>query len=82
VALSFGLHGELKALADTVQVVQEVHQLVGSVWPDDEAVVHVAKPTEGLVGGQVKRPLLEILHVEVGDEPDSGEPMATPSDFS
>jgi hypothetical protein len=31
-ALSFGHHGELTALVDTVQVVQEVLQLVGSVW--------------------------------------------------
>jgi hypothetical protein len=31
VALSFGLHGELNALMDTVQVVLEVLQLVGSV---------------------------------------------------
>jgi hypothetical protein len=36
-------------LVDTVQVVQEVLQLVGSVWSDDEGV-HIAKPAEGLVG--------------------------------
>jgi hypothetical protein len=52
VALSFSLHDELSALVDTVQVVQEVLQLVESVWPDDEGVVLVAKPAEGLVGGQ------------------------------
>jgi hypothetical protein len=34
VALSFGLHGELNALVNTVQVVQEVLQLVGFVWPE------------------------------------------------
>jgi hypothetical protein len=58
VALTFGLHGELNALVDTVRVVQEVLQLVRSVWPDDKSVVHVAKPAEGLVGDQVRRPLL------------------------
>jgi hypothetical protein len=79
VALSFGLHGELIALVDTVQVAQEVLQLVGSVWSDDEGVVHVATPAEGLVGSQVKCPLLEVLHIEVGMTGDSGEPMATPS---
>jgi hypothetical protein len=65
-AFSFGLHGELNALVDTVQVVQEVLQLVGSVWPNDECVIYIAKPAEGLVGRQVKRSLLEVLDVEVG----------------
>ncbi|PNF16784.1 hypothetical protein B7P43_G00868 [Cryptotermes secundus] len=50
VALTFGLHGELNAWVDTVQVAQEVLQLVGSVWPDDEGVIHVVKPEERLVG--------------------------------
>jgi hypothetical protein len=45
-----------------------VLQLVGSVWPDDEGVVRIMKPAEGLVGSQVKRPLLEILHIEVGSD--------------
>jgi hypothetical protein len=43
VALYFDLHCELNALVDTVQVVQEALQLVGSVWPNDEGVIHVAK---------------------------------------
>jgi hypothetical protein len=68
VALSFGLHGQLNALVDTVQVVEEVLQLFGSVWPDDKCVVRVAKPAEGLVGSQVKHPLLEVLHIEVGTD--------------
>jgi hypothetical protein len=55
VALSSGLHGELIALVDTVQVVQEVLQLVRFLWPDDEGVVHIAKPAEGIVGSQAKR---------------------------
>jgi hypothetical protein len=68
VTLSFGLHGELSALVVTVQVVQEVLQLFVYMWPDDEGVVHVAKSAEGFVGSQVKRPLLEVLHIEVGDD--------------
>jgi hypothetical protein len=38
------------------------------VWPDDESVLHIAKPAEGLVGSQVKRPHLEVLHIEVGND--------------
>jgi hypothetical protein len=53
---------------DAVQVIQEVLKLVGSMWPDDESVVHVAKPAEGLLGSQVQRPFLEVLHIEVGDD--------------
>jgi hypothetical protein len=71
VALTFGLHGELNALVVTEQVVQEILQLIGSVWPDDRGVIRIAKPAEGLGGGgggQVKRPHLEVLHVEVGDD--------------
>jgi hypothetical protein len=35
VAFTFGFHGELNALVDTVQVVQEVPQLVRPVGPDE-----------------------------------------------
>jgi hypothetical protein len=55
-ALSFGVHGELNALVDTVQVVQEILQLIRSLWPDDECVVHVAKPAEGLAGEPSQAP--------------------------
>jgi hypothetical protein len=50
VAISFCLHSELDVLMDPVQAVKEFSQLAGSMWPDDERVVHVAKPAEGLVG--------------------------------
>jgi hypothetical protein len=33
----------------TAQVVKEVDQLAWAMWPDDERVIHVAKPAEGLV---------------------------------
>jgi hypothetical protein len=68
VALTFGLHGELNALVDTVQVVQEILQLVGFMLSDDEGVIHISKSAEVLVGGQVKRPLLEFLHVKFGND--------------
>jgi hypothetical protein len=58
VILTFDLHRELNALVNTVHVVQEVLQLVGSMWPDGESVIHIVKPAEGLVRVQVKRPLL------------------------
>jgi hypothetical protein len=60
VAISFSLHRELNALVDTVQVVQEVLKVVGPVWPDDEGVVHVAKPAQGHLGSQIERPLFEV----------------------
>jgi hypothetical protein len=43
VAISFHLHGELNVLVDTVQVVREVPQSVGAMWPDDKTVVHVTE---------------------------------------
>jgi hypothetical protein len=54
-------------LVDTVQVVQEVLQLAGSIGQMTK-VSSAAKPAEGLVGGQVKNPLLKVLHAEVGDD--------------
>jgi hypothetical protein len=68
VAISFHLHGELDGLVDTVQVVKEVPQPVGAVWSDDESVVHVTKPADRLMGSLVKRRLLEVFHVEVGND--------------
>jgi hypothetical protein len=48
VAVSFHLHGELNVLVHTVQVVREVPQPVGAMWPDDKSVVHITEPAEGL----------------------------------
>jgi hypothetical protein len=67
VAISFRLHGELNVLVDTLQVVTEVPQPVRAMWPDDESVVHVTDPAEGLTESPAERYLLEVLHVEVGD---------------
>jgi hypothetical protein len=32
----------------SIQVIKEFSQLAGSMWPDDESVIYVAKPAEGL----------------------------------
>jgi hypothetical protein len=53
---------------DTVQVVKEVLQPVESMWPDNESVVHVTEPAEGLMGNLVERHLFEILQEEVGND--------------
>jgi hypothetical protein len=63
VAISFGLHSELNGLVDAVQVVKEVLKLVGSVWPDDKSVVHVAKPAEGL--RYMDRIVREAIEIEL-----------------
>jgi hypothetical protein len=47
-AISFHLHNELDVPVDTAQVYKEFRQLTGSMWPDDECVVYVAKPVKGL----------------------------------
>jgi hypothetical protein len=62
VAVSFRIHSELYVLMDTVQVVKEVPQPVGSVWPDNESVVDVPEPAEVLMGIPVEHHLVEIVH--------------------
>jgi hypothetical protein len=37
VTISFCVHDELNVLVDTVQVIKEVPQPVGSVWPYDKS---------------------------------------------
>lgn len=76
--ITFHLHGELNALVDTIQVVQEVLHPVRAVWPDDKSVIHVTKPGEGIVGGQVERPLLKSSMWKMAMNGDSGEPVVTP----
>jgi hypothetical protein len=62
------LHGELNVLVRTVQVVREAPLPVWTVWTDEESVVHVTEPAEGLVSSPVEHHLLEVLHVESGDD--------------
>jgi hypothetical protein len=47
---------------DPVLEVKEFSQLAGSMWPDDERVVHVAKPAEGLVGRSLWSHFFKVLH--------------------
>jgi hypothetical protein len=68
VPVSFCLHGELNVLVDTIQVVEEVPQLVRAVWPDDKSVIHITVSAEGLMGSPIERHLLKVLHEEVGDD--------------
>jgi hypothetical protein len=67
VAVSFCLHGELNVLVDTIQVVKEVLQPVGTMGPDDESVVHIMEPAEGLMGCPVECHLIRVLHEEADD---------------
>jgi hypothetical protein len=40
---------------DSVKVIKEFSHLAGSMWPDDECVVYVAKPAEGFMGRRRRR---------------------------
>jgi hypothetical protein len=53
---------------DTVQVVKEVPQLVGSVWPNDKSVISVMELAEGMMSFPVKHHLLDFLHEEVSND--------------
>jgi hypothetical protein len=47
---------------DPIQVVKEFSQLVGSMWPDDERVIYVAKPAEGLMGHRLQSHIFKVFH--------------------
>jgi hypothetical protein len=46
----------------SVQVIKEFRQLAGSTRPDDECVIHVAKPAEGLIGRRLQSHFFKIFH--------------------
>lgn len=48
------LRGELNVPMDTAQVVKEAFLLLPSTGPDDEVVIHVMGPAEGLVVSPTK----------------------------
>jgi hypothetical protein len=58
----------MNAVMDTVQVVKELRQLAWTMGPDDERVIHVAKPAEQLVGRPLQSRFLNVLHEELGDD--------------
>jgi hypothetical protein len=53
---------------DTIQVVKEVSQQAWTMWPDDECVIHVAKPAEGLMGHPLQCHFFKVFHEEVGSD--------------
>jgi hypothetical protein len=66
---------------DSVQMVKEFSQLDRSMWSDDECVVYLAKPAEGLWVAVSRAIFFKVLH-EIGMTGESGEPIATPSLYS
>jgi hypothetical protein len=48
VAVSFGLHGKLNILVDSVQVIKEVPQPILTMGPIDKSIIHVTEPAEDL----------------------------------
>jgi hypothetical protein len=46
----------------SVQVIKKFRQLARSMWPDDECVIHVAKPAEGLTGRRLQSHFFKIFH--------------------
>jgi hypothetical protein len=46
----------------SVKVIKEFSQLGGSMWPDDECVIHIAKPAEGLIGRRLQSHFFKVLH--------------------
>jgi hypothetical protein len=46
----------------SVQVIKEFRQLAGSMWPDDECVIYVAKPAEELIGHRLQSHFFKIFH--------------------
>jgi hypothetical protein len=62
VAIFLRLHRELNILMKSVQVIKEFRQLVWSMQPDDECVIHVAKPAEGLIGRRLQSHFFKVFH--------------------
>lgn len=50
-----------------MQVVREVPQPLRAMWPDDESVIHVTEPAEGLMSSPVEHHLLEV-HVDLASK--------------
>jgi hypothetical protein len=53
---------------DSVQAVKEFSQRAGSMWPDDECVVYVAKAAEGVMGRRLQSHFFKVLHKIVCNE--------------
>jgi hypothetical protein len=64
---------------DSVKVIKEFSQLAGSMWRDDECVVYVAKPAEGLMSRHLQSHFFKVLHEIFCNDLGKGKPIATPS---
>jgi hypothetical protein len=71
-AVSFHLHDELHILASTTQLVKDTPQLLWSVGPHRDGVVHTTKLPEGLMS--VIPPMNKLATTG-----ESGEAIAIPS---
>jgi hypothetical protein len=76
-AVPFRLHSELNVPMDTVQVVKELRQLAWTMGQNDEHVIHIAKPAEGLVT-PFRAVSSKCSMKKLAMTGDSGKPMATP----
>jgi hypothetical protein len=43
-------------------------QFAWTMGPDDKRVIHIVKPTEGLVGHPLQSHFFKVLHEEVGND--------------
>jgi hypothetical protein len=59
----------------SVQVIKEFCQLAGSMRPDDECVIHVAKPAERLIGRRLQSHFFKVFH-EKTDGVAMGSPLS------
>jgi hypothetical protein len=63
---------------DTIQVANEVNQLAWTMWPDDNHVIHAAKPADRHVGCTHPSHLFKALHDKLAMTDSNGKPTATP----
>jgi hypothetical protein len=66
-AISLHLQSELDFLVDTVHVVDFILHLIQSIGQDDENIICLVEPTEGLMGFSAEHRHLSVLHEEVGN---------------
>jgi hypothetical protein len=77
-AVCFGWYSELNVLLVIIQVVKELQQVIWTMEPYDEHVIHVAKPAEGLVAYLLQSYFFQCTMKKLEMTGDSGKPMTTP----
>ena len=68
VTFCFCFHSELYVLVYAIQVFQEFHESILSVWPDNEGFIHISVPAGRFVSGCLYGILLKFFHVEICDD--------------